>query len=434
MTHPSPNRQALIDLDRQHVWRPYTSSEDHEAIDPLVIAEAQGAWLTDINGQRYLDGNGSWWVNTLGHGHPRLVRALAEQSEQLIHCAMAGVTNPVAIQLASELAAIAPGELERVFYSDDGSTAVEAAVKIAFQYWQQNDRPRRSRFVALSSAFHGDTLGAVALGGVEAFRSAFGPLLMDVVHCPEPDETHGWERAIDAIEATLNKSADEIAGVVVEPMIQGAAGMRMWPAEQLARLRDLTQNADTFLIADEVFVGYGRTGKMWACEHADIVPDIMCVAKAFSGGMLPMAATIATPRVYDGFRGDKSRALMHGHSFCGNPLGAAIAREVLAVYRDEDVLGQVARKAPIVSAAFDRLGALNGVLRTRSLGMVAAADLGDGGYAGRLGWQVYEEALQRGAYIRPLGDTVYITPPLTIADDELQQLLDILADAIQNVL
>ncbi|MCG8587030.1 MAG: adenosylmethionine--8-amino-7-oxononanoate transaminase, partial [Pirellulales bacterium] len=388
-------------------------------------------WLEDVNGNRYLDANGSWWVNTLGHAHPRLVRALADQAEQLAHCSMAGVTNPNAILLARDLVEIAPDGLERVFFSDDGSTAVEVAVKIAFQYWQQNGRPKRSRFVALSSAFHGDTLGAVALGGVEAFRSAFGPLLMDVVHGPEPSDELGWQHAIDHIEDALRASPDEIAGVIVEPMIQGAAGMRIWPAEQLARLRDITNDVDTFLIADEVFTGYARTAKMWACDHAGIVPDMMCVAKAFSGGMLPMAATLATARVYDGFRGDKSRALMHGHSFCGNPLGAAVAREVIAVYRDEDVLGQVQRKAPIIADAFERLERLPGVLRTRSLGMVAAADLGDGGYGGRIGWRVYEEALGRGVYLRPLGDTVYITPPLTIPDADLQTLLDVVHESVE---
>ena len=421
-------------MDRRYAWRPYTSSEDHETVEPLVIEAAEGSWLIDVNGRRYLDANGSWWVNTLGHRHPRLIKAISDQAKTLAHCSMAGVINPVATQLAEELVEVAPAGMERVFFSDDGSTAVEVAVKAAFQYWQQNDRPHRSRFIALDSAFHGDTLGAVALGGVEAFRSAFGPLLMDVVHSPEPDEPHGWERAIDAIVEVLRKDVDEIAGVIVEPMIQGAAGMRMWPAEQLARLRDVTREVDTFLIADEVFVGYGRTGRMWASEHAGVVPDLLCAAKAFSGGMLPMAATIATARVYDGFRGDKSRALMHGHSFCGNPLGAAVAREVLAIYRDEDVIGQVQRKEPIIAETFDRIGKLDGVLRTRSLGIVAAADLGEGGYGGRAGWRVYEEALKRGAYLRPLGDTVYITPPMTIADKDLRQLLDVVQESIRLAL
>jgi adenosylmethionine-8-amino-7-oxononanoate aminotransferase len=434
MTETMPSREALVALDRRHIWRPYTSSEDHESVDPLVIAAAQGVWLTDVDGRRYLDANGSWWVNTLGHSHPRLVQALTQQAEQLAHCTMAGVTNPAAALLAQELTDVAPDGLDRVFFSDDGSTAIEVAVKIAYQYWQQNGRPQRSRFMALSSAFHGDTLGAVALGGVETFRSAFGPLLMDVLHSPEPQDEHGWEQAVDAIEESLKSNADEIAGIVVEPMIQGAAGMRIWPAEQLARLRDITQAADTFLIADEVFVGYGRTGKMWACDHAGIGPDMMCVAKAFSGGMLPMSATLTTSRVYDGFRGNKSRALMHGHSFCGNPLGAAVAREVLAIYRDEDVLGQVARKEPIIAAAFDRIGKHSSVLRTRSLGIVAAADLGDGGYGGRIGWRVYEEALRRGVCLRPLGDTVYITPPLTIPDEDLSMLLEVVEESISSVL
>ena len=428
-------RERIVAADRAHVWRPYTSSEDHERRDPFVIAEASGSFLVDADGRRYLDGNASWWTCAIGHRHPRIVEAIARQSRTLLHCSMAGTTHEQAALLAEELCAVAPAGLERAFFSDDGSTAVEVALKMAFQYWQQNGRPARRRFVSLARAYHGDTLGAVSVGGVAEFRAVFGPLLFDVITTPDPDEGDaGWERAVAAIEAILEESADEIAGVLVEPVVQGAAGMRVWPAELLTRLRRATERADTFLIADEVFTGYGRTGPMWACEHAGVTPDILCSAKGLSGGVLPFAATLATARIYDGFRGGKDRALMHGHTFYGNPLGAAVAREVLAIYRDEDVLGHARRNEPALRAAFEGMAALPGVLRPRAIGMVAAIDLGETGYFGEIGWRVHEAARARGAYVRPLGNTVYVCPPLTISESELAQLCEIVRASIEEVL
>lgn len=424
-------RSDVVALHRQHVWPPYTSAEDHAEKEPLVIVRAEGSYLEDHNGKRYIDGNGSWWTNPLGHGHPRLLRALREQAAELVHCASSQITTPQTAMLAAELVAIAPKGLTRVHFSDDGSTAVEVAIKTAFQYWQQNGRPNRTRFVSLAGAFHGDTLGAVSVGGVPAFQSIFAPLVFDVIHAPVPDPD-GFEMAVSAIEAMLKAKGDEIAAVIVEPLIQGAAGMRMWSHELLVRLRTATRAADTFLIADEVFTGYGRTGTMWACEQANITPDLLCTAKCFSGGMFPMAATLSTERIYDGFRGGSSRALMHGHTFSGNPLGAAIAREVLAIYRDEKVLAQIARKRIRIANAFDKISELSGVRRTRTLGMVGACDLGDSGYAGKRGWDVYNAALSRGVFLRPLGDTVYITPHFTMSDDTLDELLAVVADSISK--
>jgi adenosylmethionine-8-amino-7-oxononanoate aminotransferase len=286
--------------------------------------------------------------------------------------------------------------------------------------------------LALSGAYHGDTLGAASLAALEEFHRVFAPLLFEVIRAPQPDAS--WDGVVEHIERELRTSGDSIAGVVVEPLIQGASGMRMHPPEVLRRIREATRDVDTFLIADEVFTGYGRTGAMWACELAGVVPDLMCVAKGFTAGVLPMAATLASERVYDGFRGGAERALMHGHTFCGNPLGAAIAREVLAIYRDEDILGQVRAKAPIVERAFERIASIDGVRRVRTLGTVGAADLGEGGYRGQLGWRAFDAALERGAFLRPLGDTVYITPPLNIPEPDLAQLLAILEDAIRAAL
>ncbi|WP_434385823.1 adenosylmethionine--8-amino-7-oxononanoate transaminase [Melittangium boletus] len=419
-------RSEVVARDKRHVWHPYTAMDAYIAgTDPLVVVEAEGPYLWDADGTRYLDANGSWWVSTLGHRHPRLVRALVEQAGRFPHTSLAGVTHAPAARLAEELAALSPGgQLPRVFYSDNGSTAVEVAIKMAAQYWAQNGRPGRTRFITLSGAFHGETIGATSVGGVEVFRDVFGPLLFDVVHVPSPAEPAGWERAFAQVEATLRAHPDEIAAVIVEPLIQGAAGMHLYAPAFLRAVREATREVDTFLIADEVFTGLGRTGARFACDLAGVVPDLLCLAKALSGGLLPFAATLATERVFAGFGGGPERALYYGHSYCGNPLGAAVAREVLAVYRDEDVLGQVARKAPRVKAAFEHMAqTIPGVTRPRALGMVGAVDLGTGGYLARAGWRVYEAARRRGLYLRPLGDTVYIAPALNIPDAALEELL-----------
>jgi adenosylmethionine-8-amino-7-oxononanoate aminotransferase len=423
----------LIALDRAHLWRPYTSSNDHEARPLLVVDRAEGPWLITSDGRRVLDASGSWWCNNLGHGHPRLRDAITRQSERMMHCTLAAATHEPASRLAAELVAAAPDGLTRVFYSDNGSTAVEVALKIAFQYWQQNGHPKRKRFLALPGGYHGDTLGAMSAGDVDEFTAVFGPLLIDVQR-PSDAVDHEWEPVFGQLLALLRDKPDEIAGVIIEPIVQGAAGMRMYPAALLAALQEETKRADTFLIADEVFTGFGRTGPMWACEHAGVTPDLLCTAKGLSGGVLPFAATLATDRIYDGFRGGKERALMHGHTFCGNPLGAAVAREVLAIYRDDDVLESAKPKAAKLATRIERMTEISGVTAPRSLGMCAAFDVGAPGYMGTVGWEISEAALELGAHLRPLGNTVYVVPPLNIEDAALDRLLDIVHESTERVL
>jgi adenosylmethionine-8-amino-7-oxononanoate aminotransferase len=433
----SLTRDEVVALDRRYVWHPYTSVDSWDRADPIVVARARGAWLEDIDGSRYLDGNASWWVATLGHGHPRLLRVLAEQAAELAHVALAGITHEPAAALARDLVAATPAGLDHVFYTDNGSTAVEVAIKIAIQLWHNEGAPRKKRFVALDGAFHGETLGATSLGGVEVFRRPFAGVLFDCFYAPFP-EADAYARAFEAMADFIRREKDTIAAVVVEPLVQGASGMRIYPPAFLRELRELTAKNDVLLVADEVFTGYGRTGAMWACDHAGITPDVMCLGKAFAS-ILPMAAALVTDRVHRAFRGGKDKTLWYGHTFCGHPLGAALAREVLAIYRDEDVVGQARAKAPKMAAAFERLATLPGVARVRSLGMVAALDLaggvqGDQGYLGERGWRVYEEAKKRGAYVRPLGDTVYLCPPLTIPDADLDALLAILEESVAAAL
>ncbi len=425
------DRAEIVRLDKARVWHPYTAMDDYVAnVDPLVVARAKGAWLEDADGRRYLDGNSSWWVAGLGHGHPRLVRALAEQAATLAHCSLAGTTHEAGARLAEELCAIAPAGLTRVFYTDNGSTSIELAVKMAVQMWRQLGAPKKTRFVALDGAFHGDSVGAASLGGVEIFRRPFGGILFDCVRAPFPDGD-GYARAFEAMMRIVREKKDELAAVVVEPIVQGAAGMRVYDAAFLRALREACTANDVLLVVDEVFTGYARTGPMWACDHAGIAPDLMCLGKAFAS-LLPMGATLASERVFDAFRGGKDRALYYGHTFCGNPLGAALAREVLAIFRDETVVAQVARKAPMISRAFERIAGISGVERVRSIGMIGAADLAspDAGYLADAGWRVYEEARRRGAYLRPLGNTVYVTPPLVIDDADLDTLLGILEESV----
>lgn len=418
-------RDEIVRLDRAHVWHPYTSIDAWERTAPIVVARAEGSWLEDADGTRYLDGNASWWVATLGHGHPRILRALREQSERLAHCALAGIAHEPAAALAEELVRVAPRGLEHVFYTDDGSTAVEVAIKIALQHARQRGAAGKTRFLALDGAFHGDTLGATSLGGVEVFKRPFAGVLFDCVRAPFPAD------AVSAIAEMVRRDKDALAAVVVEPMVQGAAGMRTYPAERLRELRDVTREAGVLLIVDEVFAGYGRTGPMWACEHADITPDVLCIGKAMSA-IVPMGAALVTNDVYDAFRGGKDRTLYYGHTFCGNPIGAALAREVIAVYRDEEVLERARPKAKTIADAFASLAGVPGVAGTRTLGMIGAADLSaSGGYLGEAGWRVYEEARRRGAYLRPLGDTVYVTPALNIPDGDLARLLDILTESVR---
>lgn len=426
-------RDSIALADRAHVWHPYTSVDDWEKTDPIVVARAEGSAFWDVDGTRYLDGNASWWVAALGHGHPRLLSVLRDQSTTLAHCALAGIAHEPAARLAEELVAVTPRGLERVFYTDNGSTSVEVAIKIALQSWNQRGAPQKTRFVALDGAFHGDTLGATSLGGVEIFKRPFANVLFDCVHAPFP-EPDAYERAFAAIADLVRRERDTLAAVVVEPVVQGASGMRLYEPRFLSALRDLTRDNDVLLVADEVFAGYGRTGEMWACDHAKITPDIMCLGKAFCP-LFPMGATLVTEEVFASFRGGKERTLYYGHTFCGNPLGAAIAREVLAIYRDEAILERVRRHAVRITEAFATIATLRGVERVRSLGMIGAADLepastGAGGYLGQAGWRVYEEAKKRGAYLRPLGDTVYVCPPLTISDDDLAALLTIVQESI----
>lgn len=438
-----PTKQHLLELDRRHVWHPFTQMKDYAERDHVLIERAEGIFLYDADGNRYYDTNSSWWVNLHGHAHPRLKRAIAEQLERMDHVMFSGLTHPAGIELAARLVELSPPGLNRVFYSDNGSTAVEVALKMSYQYWRQSGKPEKTRFVYLENSYHGDTLGAVSVGGVEQFHSLFRPLLFDAYRVPAPN-VWAWpdsspagkaecvRRALDAARQRLETSADEIAGFIVEPMIQAAGGMIIYPADYLRGLRELCTQYGVHLIADEVATGFGRTGTMFACEHAGIAPDLLCLAKGVTAGLMPLSATLCAEEIYAAFYDDYAamKTFFHGHSFTGNPLAAAIGVESLRIFDEERVLERVADAAAHLSAELRRLEELAHVGCVRGLGMVAAFDLlADRearvpfDFRERMGYRCYLEGLREGLMLRPLGDTLYYWLPLCATPEQIGDIV-----------
>jgi adenosylmethionine-8-amino-7-oxononanoate aminotransferase len=420
--------QDILALERLHLWPPYTQAALYFAGEHPVIERAEGVFLYDTEGRRYYDMIASWWVNLHGHGHPAINAAIIDQVGRMSHVALAGLTHEPAVRLAAEVAAVAPAGLTRVFFSDDGSTAVEVALKMAFQFFQNRGEHGRTKFAALTGAYHGDTLGAVAVGGVDLFHSLYKPTLVPVVRAPAPACgacPHGRTRVrcdaecFAAIEAALVPHAAELCAVIVEPLVQGAVGMHMYAPGVLARLRAFCDRHGLLLIDDEVAMGFGRTGKMWACDHAGVVPDLLCAAKGLTGGYLPLAVTLASERIYEAFLGaaGDTRTFFHGHSFTGNPLAAAAALASLKLLREER-MPALGMQVEAFAAMLARFAAQPWAGDVRSLGMVGAFDLTVPG-AGRL---VAAAALAEGVYLRPLGDTIYFLPPLSITPAEIDDL------------
>lgn len=412
----------LIGRDRAHLWHPYTQART--APVPLPVVRGEGVYLYTEDGRRVLDGISSWWVNVHGHSHPALNAALAAQAGRLEHVMFAGCTHPPAVELAERLVALLPPGLTRVFYSDNGSTAVEVALKMALQYWR-NLGQRRTSFVALYGGYHGDTVGAMSVSADSVFTAAFEPMLFPVARVG----------SAEALEARLRAHRGEIAAVIVEPMIQGAGGMRLWPAEFLAACRRLCDAFDTLLIADEVLTGFGRTGRMFACGHAGIAPDIICLSKALTAGYLPLGATVATERIYEAFLSDdRTKTFFHGHSFTANPLACAVAIASLELFRDGAVLARVQRLETQMREALEPLRTLPQVADVRVLGGVGAVELASGdGYLAGVGPALAAEFLTRDLLLRPLGNVVYFMPPYVITDAEAEWALRHVSDVLRRL-
>ncbi len=439
-------RERIVALDKALIWHPYTPMRRYvDEVDPVVVDRAEGMYLYDVNGARLIDGNASWWVNIVGHNHPRLAAALARQAGRLMHCSLAGMTHEPAALLAEKLLPKCGPSFARLFFSDDGSTAVEVAIRMAHQYWRNVGRPGKRRFVTLEGAFHGETVGAASVSGSPVFHAALGDLLFDRVLIPSPAAGAAggppWhEAAFAEAERLLEERGDEIAAVVVEPLIQGAAGMLMYPPEYLSRLRDLTRARDVLLVCDEVFVGYGRTGAFLAEHLAGVEADIVCLAKGFSGGVLPIAATLATARVFEAFDGGPEVTLWYGHSFTGNPLGCAVALETLRIIEDERLVERVPEKAAALGRGLDAVSRHPWVRDPRRLGVVAAFTLADpragergADYLADPGWRLYAEARRRGALLRPLGNVVYTILPLNAEIAVIDELFGIIVESLAAV-
>jgi len=413
--------------DHAHLWHPFTQQRGWVGEQPLVIERAEGTDLIDVDGRRYVDGVSSLWCNVHGHRHPRLDAAVRAQLDRVAHTTMLGLSHPPGIELARRLVEVAPAGLRRVFYSDSGSTAVEIALKMAFQFWQQHpdgSARRRTRFVALREAYHGDTVGSVSLGGIDLFHSIYRPLLFDALRA-EPGDAADLERILTA-------HGDEVAAVVVEPLVQGAAGMLVHPPGYLRSVRDLCDRHGALLIVDEVATGFGRTGRMFACEHEGVAPDFLCLAKGLTGGYLPLAATLTTERVYEGFLGEfeELRAFFHGHTYTGNPLACAAALATLDVFEEDGTLEHVAQLDALLDELLEPVAALPAVGEVRRRGLMCGIELTGFPLGWRMGHRVVLEARLRGAVVRPLGDVVILMPPLAIGACELRRLVDIVRDAI----
>jgi adenosylmethionine---8-amino-7-oxononanoate aminotransferase len=420
--------ERTAELDHRHLWHPFTQQQGWIEEDPLVVARAEGTNLFDAADTPYIDGTSSLWCNVHGHRHPIVDTAVREQLDRFAHSTMLGLTHEPAAELAARLVDVAPPGLERVFYSDSGSTATEIALKMAFQYWHQRggQHCRRTSFIKLANAYHGDTLGAVSAGGIEMFHSTYEPLLFNTHEVPAGD--------VEALACMLDFHDEDVAAVIVEPLVQGAAGILTQPQGYLREVRRLCDEHDVLLICDEVATGFGRTGTMFACEQERVAPDLLCLGKGLTNGYLPLAATLATERIYDGFLGahEEYRTFFHGHTFTGNPLACAAAIASLDVFEQESTLLRLQPKIRLLHELLTEVAAMEEVAEVRGRGFMVGIDLGEHDPALRLGHHVTLEARRRGAIVRPLGDTVVLMPQLSIARGELTRLVSITADAIRS--
>ena len=457
---PSPDPNALWSArDLAAIWHPCTQMRDHATGVPMIpIARGDGAWLVDANGKRYLDAISSWWTNLFGHANPRIAAAVKDQLDRLEHVIFAGFTHEPAVRLAEELLRVAPAGLARVFFADNGSSAIEVALKMSFHYWRNRGQSGKTRFIALTGSYHGETLGALSVTDVPLYRATYAPLLSGPIFVASPDcytrepgatwREHSLHRLAD-MRAALEGHAHEVCAVIVEPLVQCATGMRMYDPAYLAGLRKLCDEFDVHLIVDEIAVGFGRTGTLFACEQASpepgrragITPDFLCLSKGLTGGFLPLSAVLTTAQVYETFYAEyaSGKAFLHSHSYTGNPLACRAALETLAIFRDEPVLQRNRTLAARMAERLAPLAAHPHVAEVRQTGMIAAIELvrdkaTRAGFAptDRRGLRVYLHGLERGVLLRPLGDVIYFMPPYAIRPEEIDLMIDVAISGIEK--
>lgn len=447
----SDRTKKISKYDKDHIWHPFTQMKEYEEKDPLVIEDSDGAYLIDSEGKKYIDGVSSLWVNVHGHKVPEIDGAISRQIKALAHSTLLGVTNPPAAELAKELIDICPAGLKKVFYSGDGASAVEVAIKMAFQYWRHKGREGKTRFVYLENGYHGDTLGAVSVGGIDLFHSVFKPLLFESFKAPSyycyrcPLSRSYPECGVacaDELGNILEKNHKEIAAVIMEPYVQAAGGMIVSPEGYLKKVREYCDKYDVLMILDEVATGFGRTGKMFACEHENVTPDILVLGKGLTGGYLPLSATITTQDIYDEFLGDHEefKTFFHGHSYAGNPLSCAAARGNLEAFRNNNVLKELQDKIEFLEDELREFLSLDCVGNVRNKGFMVGIELVKDKNTGerfepnlKMGWKVADKALEDEVLIRPLGDVVVLMPPVGIPMDDLKKLVRVTYKSIKEV-
>ena len=444
---------TIEERDLRHIWHPCAQMKDYEQLPPMVIDRAKGAWLYDVYGKGYLDIVSSWWANLLGHTNEKINARIAAQLGRLEHVIFANFSHRLAIELAERLATLVPEGLTKFHFNDNGSSAVEAALKMAFQYCQQTGRTGKTRFMCLSEGYHGETIGALSVGSMDLFAEMYKPMMMENIHIEAPDCyrcPYGETRdtctcaCFEHAERAFAAHGHETAAMIVEPLLQGSAGMRIYPEEYLRKLRALCDAHDVLLIADEIATGFGRTGRLFACERAGITPDLMCLSKGLTGGYMPMSITVVKEKIYDAFYADWSegKAFMHSHTYAGNPLGCSAALAVLDILDEENILERAEETASWLSARMaETFGAHPNVGEIRHIGLIHAVELVedraakrpfDGGR--RLGYAIYRRALRHGLLLRPLGDVLYFNPPLNIGRDDLDTAIARMKQSMDEVL
>ncbi len=444
--------KKLIEKDLRYIWHPYTQMKDCEDLPPIPIERAEGIKLYGYDGNFYYDTISSWWCNVHGHNHPRIKAAIKEQLERLEHVLFAGFTHRPAVELAEKLVAITPEALTKVFYSDNGSTAVEAAMKMSFQYWQNTGRKRKVKFLSLDMGYHGDTLGSMSVSGVDLFSEKFRPVLLDSFKAPTPycyrcplemKENECSLECLGEMEKILKDNADEVCAIVIEPILMGAGGMIVYPAEYLRGVKELSGKYNVHLIADEVATGFGRTAKMFACEHAQVSPDFMCLSKGVTSGYLPMGVTLTTDEIFNAFYDDydKHRTFYHGHTFTANPLSCAAAIASLDLFKEEGTLEKVPAVNKKLRSFLVEMSSLPVVGDTRSIGVVGAMELVKDKktkepftMAERIGLTVYKKGLEESLLLRPLGNIIYFFLPLCMREDELDDIFKRASGVIRSAI
>ena len=447
----SERTRKIGQYDRDFIWHPFTQMKDYEEKDPLVIEDSDGAYLIDSEGNRYIDGVSSLWVNVHGHKVPEIDSAITEQLKTLGHSTLLGLTNPPAAELAKELIDLCPKGMKKVFYSGDGASAVEVAIKMAFQYWQHKGKPEKTKFVYLENGYHGDTLGAVSVGGIDIFHSTFKPLLFEsykapsyyCYRCPLNKTYPSCNLACaDELGKILDQNSNDIAALIMEPYVQAAGGMIVSPEGYLKKVRDYCDKYDVLLIVDEVATGMGRTGKMFACDHENVTPDMLVLGKGLTGGYLPLSATITTQEIYDEFLGnyDEYKTFFHGHSYAGNPIACAAAIGNLQAFENNSTLEKLEEKIELLEDELKEFNSLKHVGNVRNKGFMVGIELvADKGSRKeympelKMGWQVADRALEDGVLLRPLGNVVVLMPPIGIPTADLKKLIQVTYQSIKDV-